>query len=67
MGGNRHEFMAEPLEMGGELTELSRKILMNQQDPQIQPMRSVHSPWPLFSDDLDFAQGGCEINSVASR
>ena len=22
----------------------------------IQPMTLVHSPWPLFSDDLDFAQ-----------
>ena len=33
MGGNRHKFMAEPLEMGGKLAELSRKILMNQQDP----------------------------------
>ena len=22
----------------------------------IQPMTPVHSPWPLFSDDLDFAQ-----------
>ena len=33
MGRNRHEFMAEPLEIGGKLAELTRKILMNQQDP----------------------------------
>ena len=33
MGSNRYEFMAKPLEMGGKLAELPRKILMNQQDP----------------------------------
>ena len=33
MGRNRHKFMAEALEVGGKLAELTRKILMNQQDP----------------------------------
>ena len=33
MRSNRNEFMAKPLEMGGKLAELTRKILMNQQDP----------------------------------
>ena len=33
MGSDRHEFMTEPLEMGGKLPKLAGEILMNQKDP----------------------------------
>ena len=54
VGGNRNVH-ARATQDEGQAAELTWKILMNQQYAH-QLMTWTHSPWPLFSDDLDCAQ-----------